>query len=356
MSIALHEMEKNALAEVSNYRLKAQIASNNGVIEEIGCNNLEYFSQCLSNEYDLDNYSTSPIYYALTGRDGLWLYHYNKTLVPFCVHPNVKNTILIFPPLGEKNYLSIPFLLQKIYRPTIKYKLARYKAENLSKLERISVFFPCFSFTRVTEQILDWKYPVHIISTQQLSQMAGRKFDNMRHMVHKASKLDVQIDSLSPKYLRAINKLSYRWTRNQTQDENEIDDLVSYYVKLIELMRTHPHLLDGLVYLIQDEICGVIIWSKPNPNQSSATAHAGLYDTTFKGLPEFAWHKASETLFAQGVKLVNIGGSETSGLDAFKRKFRAPHVLDICSFDITFSGNVIETPNQTMFDEVFHQI
>jgi hypothetical protein len=68
------------------------------------------FFALLGKESDLDSYATSPVYYAFTGRKGLWLYQDGNSYVPLCWHPNVDGQILVFPPRGQYH----PTILKKV--------------------------------------------------------------------------------------------------------------------------------------------------------------------------------------------------------------------------------------------------
>ncbi len=48
-----------------------------------------------------DSYSQSAAYYAMTGRNGLWLYSTDDTFMVMAAHPNRADHLLLFPPLGK---------------------------------------------------------------------------------------------------------------------------------------------------------------------------------------------------------------------------------------------------------------
>jgi hypothetical protein len=55
-------------------------------------------------------------------------------------------------------------------------------------------------------------------------------------------------------------------------------------------------------------------------DSSSAAIYARLIRRTHSGLPEYAMAHVLSRLKQQGVRRINLGGSETFGLHAFKKK------------------------------------
>jgi hypothetical protein len=69
-------------------------------VTKIQAYSLQRFAGLLDQHASDDTYRTSPAYYALTGRRGLWTLTQDGTTVPFCWHPNISGEVLVFPPIG----------------------------------------------------------------------------------------------------------------------------------------------------------------------------------------------------------------------------------------------------------------
>jgi Phosphatidylglycerol lysyltransferase, C-terminal len=300
-------------------------------IKRVTDGNISRFVTLLSSEEDCDSYATSPAYYAFTGRRGLWLYHYDGTYLPICWHPNVDGQILIFPPRGKKNYAAITALLDEAPTPPLGFLLARFKPEDIFRLKTFYAYVRHVSYETVEEEVLDWRYPVRILATESLSQMQGHDYMLIRNRVRQTKKYPLDVQPLSLEHLPDIENLSYSWANRQAENPVELIDLVNPYKETLRLLKHKTLGLDGLVFVADGEIQATTIWDVSNIQNRTANLYMNLCNVTYRGLSEFIIKATAEKLSADGVRFLNLGGSETAGLDRYKKKFVPALNVELCS-------------------------
>lgn len=303
------------------------------LVERVTDANLSHFVQLLASEEDCDSYAVSPAYYAFTGRRGLWLYHYDGTYLPMCWHPNVAGQILVFPPRGKKNYAAIIALLGEAPPPSRGFLLARFKPQEIGRLKTLYAFIRHASFEPIEEEVLDWRYPARILSTLKTAQMLGHEYMLIRNRVRQTRKYSLDIQPLSTKHIPEIETLALRWADRQAASHGELIDLVTPYRETLRLFKHQGFGLDGLVFAVEGQIQAVTAWDISNPKHKIANLYVNLCNITRRGLSEFAIKATAMKLCADGVPLLNLGGSETAGLDHYKNKFAPVMSVDLCSLE-----------------------
>lgn len=300
-------------------------------VERVTDVTMSHFAKALSLEEDRDSYATSPAYYAFTGRRGLWLYHYQGTYLPLCWHPNIEGQILIFPPRGQKSYVAITTLLAEAPVPPTGFLLARFKSEDVSRLKTFHGFLNYDPYELIEEKVLDWRYPVRVLSTKGTKEMQGHKYMLIRNRVRQTQKYRPDVQRLSLKHIPEIETLSYRWANQQAEKPEEFLDLVAPYKQTLKLLRNKTFGLDGLVFAVDGQIQAATIWDISNSKHRTANLFMNLCNVTYRGLSEFSIAFTAERLLSDGVQFLNLGGSETLGLDRYKNKFAPEFSLQLCS-------------------------
>jgi len=299
------------------------------------------FFALLGKRSDLDSYLTSPVYYALTGRKGLWIYQDGNTIVPLCWHPNVDGQILIFPPQGENNQDILKKLLTEIPVPPAGLRIARLKKEDLNSplmQNAKGVLGRSVSLSFVEENVLDWRYPVRTLSTERVKNMQGSAFMRARNHLKQLEQHKISVVPLSTFYESQIIEFAHRWARNRTNDPTEIKELISPYEEAMNLLKDEAFRLGGHIFFVDNCVQAVTMWEHPNNTLKIANAWVSLCNTKCKGLSEFVMKTTAEALWDIGVPYVNYGGSETKGLDDYKNKYVPAYSLDLCSVDVAIKG------------------
>ena len=234
--------------------------------------------------------------------------------------------ILVFPPRGEKNYAALTALLDEAPSPPAGLLLARFKAEDVFHLK---------SFAPVEEQVLDWRYPVRVLSTKNMVEMHGHDYMLIRNRVKQTKKYPLEVAPLSLAHIPEIENLSYRWANKQAEKPEELIDLVNPYRETLRLLKHKTLKLDGLVFIVEGQIQATTMWDVSNPYSKTANLFMNLCNINYRGLSEFSIKATAEKLLAKGVNLLNLGGSETSGLDHYKNKFVPQFSVELYSLKAT---------------------
>lgn len=298
--------------------------------------NLSRLNELLATNDDVDSYLTSPTYYQFTGRRGLWLYERDDAFLLICRHPNVVDQVLIFPQMGSRQVDLTSDLLATIPTSDDKIRLARVKASGSLTENTVQTDERHVTLQRREEDVLDWKYPLHLLSTDAVSALEGSKYKRLRYAVKQVSDLDPQVtpfDAIS--HSRALENLLHRWASLNAKTREEYELLYAPYDNLFSQSMEKSSGLSGLMVFTGGTLQAVSLWDISNAKQRTANVYVDFCNIQIPGLSEFLIFKSCETLSKQGIKFLNLGGSEGEGLDSFKRKFRPVASIDLCSVDAT---------------------
>ncbi len=300
------------------------------------------FFALLGKESDLDSYATSPVYYAFTGRKGLWLYQDGNAYVPLCWHPNVDGQILVFPPRGQYHPTILKKVLTEMPIPPAGVSLARVKAEEICSEPIHSIsgsIGRSISTSLVNEEpVLDWRYPVRILSTEKVAKAKGKAFMKTRNNIRQMEQYSVSVLPISMARTSQIVEFVNRWARARSQNSVEIKELVAPYLETISLLKDEVFNVGGQMFFVDDLLQAVTLWERPNTAMKIANVWMNLCDTQIRGLSEFVVQKTSQELLALGIPYANYGGSETKGLDFYKRKYDPAYSLELKSIGVDIKG------------------
>ena len=269
-----------------------------------------------------DTFLTSPLYYLLVGRKGVKIYHNADSAVVVCVHPLVKDRLMIFPELGKEDYELTVSVLEMLLPPRNGVQLARFAEREIQLVEERICARPQSSVVGVQvfeETVEDWRFPIRILCTQKVSAMKGRRFQNIRN---KLRAVDSEIEAVpldQKSTIRSIRANLKLWERNMISKRKNVPGMSDVYEELIRILKDDASFVDGLLFRKRTRPVGVAIWDRPYANTSNLLAN--LTDISIPGLAEFQVVSVCRQLNQRGVLYLNRGGSETAGLDRFKAKF-----------------------------------
>ena len=321
-------------------------------VERVTDANISRFVELLASEEDCDSYAISPAYYAFTGRRGLWIYNYDGAYLPICWHPNIDGQILVFPPHGKKNYAAITALLDEAPEPPMGFLLARFKPQEISQLKTLYAFVRRVSFEPIEENVLDWRYPARILSTLNTVQMLGRDYMAIRNRIRQTKHCHISVETMLLQHIPDIENLAYRWANHQSDQPSDLVDLVNPYKEILRLFRKKEFGLNGLVFIIDGNIQAATMWDVSNPLHKIANLYMSLSNVTYRGLSEFAIKATATQLCNDGIPLLNLGGSETAGLDHYKNKFAPVLSVNLCSLEASIDNKAtfVKTPDTTVHE------
>ncbi len=304
-------------------------------VSRISENDFVRLRKLLASSEDMDSYLTSPTYYSFTGRHGLWAYEKNNAFVLVCWHPNIPGQILIFPQLIKSGIDLVADLLTVIPEPTDGIRLARVKASTADELKDFHSGLRYVSLERQAEDVLDWKFPIRILSTARVASLSGHGFMKTRNHIRQLKKCSVEtipFDAIN--YSRALENLLHRWATYNATSRLEYDFLYAPYETLFSHSLDKALSLSGQMIFVDGQLQAAGLWDVSNNHQKTANVFVNFCNTEISGLSEFSVVKCCETLHGQGIDYVNLGGSETEQLDAYKRKFAPAISIDLCSIDV----------------------
>jgi hypothetical protein len=321
----------------------AQIANQNTHIAQTASiesmweiNNRDFLAQAdrlTMNDYDMlrallsgiendDSYATSAAYYLMTCRKGLWIYKQEDMFMIFGWHPNVTGQILIFNPLQNKATPLLQSLAHAFPAPPAGIIVARVQNNN----DAIG--------HQVQEAILDWVYPVQTLLTHDVTEHKGTRFRDLRKNLYRVDSHNISLKPLQEhkEFMDAMSLIT-GWSESREDDNYKLDDLSDPQVYILKLLRLYPSSFEGFALYNEGRIAGVCIWEKSN--RETITSFVSVTRPDLRGMSDYIIFKMCQQLQAQGATKVCIGGSESAGLDAFKRKFNPVHSLNLQTFSVS---------------------
>jgi hypothetical protein len=279
----------------------------------------------------------SPIYYWFTGRHGFWKYAHPDMTLFFCRHPNAPDDFLVFLPFVHENTTpesleTVASFLVKLALFTKRIQLARIPSELapqlISGLNQFSALG--ITYTQLEEDRLDWRYPLHILSTQ----MTGKE-----PVTWQLPRFRQGLNQLKPHFIvskpfdvsekEVISAFFYEWA--QLRNMPDIEEAVAPYQALLSLLVDEINQLGSLLFYKDEKLVGISVWETCTPTM--ALLHTNIANVFPKGLPHFLIRETCAYLYDTGIEYVNLGGSETPGLDQFKKSFGPFESVSLCSID-----------------------
>lgn len=272
-------------------------------------------SQICARAGTTDPFARSAGYFAVTGRKGLWLYGTERTAMLILRHPNRSDRLLLFPPIGPDGAELMRSALIDPRLPEGRRQLARVTASETG-------LTAMFGMTAEREDVLDWAFPVHVVSTSALVARQGGAFNSLRGHVHRAERtgyvaeaLDIGRDS------DAVRAIANSWAASKVRDGFTHADLTGPTESCIALMTRGIASLQGVMVRGPQGPAGFWIWEE-GAGQAVSLVRISIGR---QGAAELAAVAAAARLHAGGIPLLCLGGSETESLDQFKRKLGPVH-------------------------------
>ncbi|MEM8833347.1 MAG: hypothetical protein AAGB32_02285 [Pseudomonadota bacterium] len=262
---------------------------------------LEFLQEKLDAHKTQDPYQKSANYYAMTGRNGLWMIEEGDSTVIICQHPNDADIKLIFPVIGMKNERLLLKTISALKQTNTDYRFARF--ENLPFEERR------YPIQAIKEDILDWTFPVYTIDCALISQHEGKNFGKFRQKLNRIDTTNIQAMDLDANHHeKDVLSVLDEWS---PQGQKRV------YYRLLNLMRKNRN-LKGRIVFEGDTPIGFSIFEVATNRVANAFAHIGLH--RYGGASQYVMKDMCQTLLQNDIKQVCIGGSENEGLDRFKKE------------------------------------
>lgn len=275
-----------------------------------------------------DPFLKSIAYFVLTGRKGLWIFRNNFSFTFICHHPNLSNTVLIFPPIGKHPEILIQQALNCRFFNKKKIQLSRLCPKSISyakKLEKDGI-------GKIDDEyVLDWLYPVHILSTQKIIRRNGKEFNSFRGHVNRAVRNGytfepIRIEEHEEKLLIILDQ----WVNTTKKSGYTRDDLEGPTRFLIECFKTKSININGIVVFdVNKRPLGFWILDISNKQYAISLVRVSVGQN---GAAEFGALKTCEHLDHMKIPYICTGGSETESLDKFKRKMCPVESIELKSF------------------------
>ena len=291
-----------------------------------------------------DPFMYSAAYFGMTGRYGLWVYDHSDQYIVVARHPNDQDKVIIFLPHEELNTFIINDAINELNFPVGEIEIARVRpSKSCRTIELLSTHYEV-QINR--EKKLDWTYPVHIYSASKVVKRKGQKFRQLRNSYNHATIKGVIAEPVDGyRHRQDIEMVVHQWAqqdrwaqRNESGLTYTYDDLTTPTKSLLNLMGdNNPLSIQGIVvYSKKKTPIGFWLWHEMNGVALSlARASIGhLENEEIRGAAEFAGVIMAEMLEKKGIDKVCFGGSEASGLDDFKRKFRPTQSIDFRTLTI----------------------
>lgn len=320
----------------SEYEYQSKLRSINNVLS-VSVDNLSVLRSMLLKYRRQDEYSLSAGYYGFTGRKGLWVYAFDQTFLVFCWHPNVDNMILVFPPLGKNPESLIKRFVYNVPPPQKGFLMARCAPEDSQNLK--SLILQGY-LSEVQEKVLDWIYPVYILDNRLVVKHKGKGFSQFRQRLNAVNELDLKVSDLDLSVHESeIRELVHNWALEKISSDFSYEDLVGPYNALITMLKAKALPLFGIVIFYKNKLVSFSMWEETQLDRGVANQLVGFSDNLEKGISEYLWFALCKSVLNKGYTSLCIGGSESAGLDRFKRKLNPTHSVSLKSYHLISSSH-----------------
>ncbi|MCP4392937.1 MAG: hypothetical protein GY804_01510 [Alphaproteobacteria bacterium] len=235
----------------------------------------------------------------------------------------ISDSNLIAPEIGKGGILKD--LIEEMPVPANGLQLARVLTEDAQELKsKLSSSMDTTQFHIVEEKVLDWQYPIHILSTKDVAEAKGNKFRNIRNSCNQVTKLHgMHVFECGYEHAsEAVEQFINNWKESFSKEEITAEEWMESFMFVRDLIENNDHDLETVVIGDRDKnIASIEIFEKPIMPNQAANMLTSLAVYGKKGLSELSHRLVCKSLYQSGIEKVNIGGSETASLDFHKRKF-----------------------------------
>ncbi len=264
-------------------------------------------------------------YFYFTGRRGAFLFVKSDTCIPFCWHPNMIGQALIYPPIGP-DFGAVHELLDLLPTPPNGARLARFD-DAQQKLFLSNHPHSIAAANVIAEDILDWRYPLHTISTEKSSAMPGTK---------KLNEELISIEIYQSKYFEQVREIGAIYAKIFTEQNPGFplteEQIFQSHKDMMDISMGRPDLMSAYVAIYDGAVQGFFVIEEFNKNHAINLWYVfnGATDT----LPYAQMAAMCRMLQSRGIQTVNLGGSETESMDFFKTRFQPVRSIAVKSIDI----------------------
>lgn len=263
-----------------------------------------------------DTFIYSPVYYLFTGRNGIWRYDTGHVVEMIVRHPNLQDSFLLLPAFDYSNGRISPAVTIEVANQL----RACYPMFNITlgrvPIEYHSAFSPLFEYR--TERTLDWTYPCRILSTGLVDKMSGKHFQQVRQRINQLDTERCNVSKIDINDAKDLLHLVYSWAEAKNLQRYTLNDYTSPSETLLKLFQSNLYNLLGLKIQIDNRIESFCILEV---SKNIANEFSIVTNTQIPGLADYQVQQMCHLLNSIGIEYVNLGGSESKGLDRFKRKF-----------------------------------
>jgi hypothetical protein len=281
-------------------------------------------------------------------------------------HPNIDNTLLVFFPFVS----NASELVEQIERlGNFSSFLVEYDEVLLARIpeaiaDEVLAGVGCAGakVQHVDEEKLDWVYPSYDLCVESLLNPRGPRLSIYRNKISKFRKQGIEVitaKEVPPDELRvAVKQINESWIRTKLKSGTSLGDqdittyeLTDPYDTLARLSEEVTSDIDG-IFLKRDNVyIAFSFWERPRHGYT-VPSFAAMTSSYEPGLSEYL-HRCIAERVRDRYQFICIGGSETAGLDQFKRKF-APvkmHRLRTLKFLLETAANQEEEAPEHMSEE-----
>lgn len=285
-----------------------------------------YLSETFCRHASSDPMMRSPGYIRMTSRKGLSAYSGRSADVLFSLHPNDDETYIIYPPAEEGGYRDVRDLGNLLKQTGKNVEVIRIPMEFASSAALVA------GGTLKRETRLDYAYPVHVIEVGALADMEGSRLQKFRNKVNAAKREGMQVrpTDFAPADREMMRRITTQWAPQLFNDD--VAAGTEYIGFFLDEMLMYPR-IRGLISLRRGEANGFTVWELPCSGDDTAHSliHCSLHH---RGVSELLHHEMAKALHRDGVRFLSLGGAETAGLDAFKRKMNPVRSVELATLGL----------------------
>jgi len=185
-----------------------------------------------------------------------------------------------------------------------------------------------------------------------VSKLLGGKYMYIRNRIRQLEKKAVRIlpfDGIQ--HSRSVENLLHHWATHNAANREEYEFLYAPYESVFSLATDPMSGLSGIMIFVDDKLQALGLWDVSNVYRETANLFVNFCNVGITGLSDLLMVKCCETLHNNGVGYLNLGGSESEGLDRFKRKYDPAVSINLSSLAVEIEELGIGTVKPGALDE-----
>ncbi len=271
-------------------------------------------------------------YLTVTGRRGLFRLTEADTPCYLLLHPNLRNHVLLLADWLRVDVDALAAAANAVAGQRMTCHLARVPEDAASRLSRLG---GSLALKHIPERTLDWAYPVHVVKPDTIVKARGAKFQDVRTALNKY-RTRISLRTLQHRDAcghEAISGISRSWLQLRQGTEPAAPQRgysSSFFESLSRQLVSRLGKTIHMLFSLDGRDIGFLVLELGSP----VCLMAAQISVRMKYLNECMYWILAKWCQQRQISELCLGGSESAGLDRFKRKFSPTRSVPLATYEV----------------------